>query len=37
MLFVTAKVLNYVEEMRKRPIFTFKNYIYNMLPLFFEK
>ena len=25
MLFVTAKVLNYVEEMRKRPIFTFKN------------
>ena len=37
MLFVTAKVLNYVEEMRKRPIFYFQDYIYNMLQLFFEK
>ena len=25
MLVISAKVLHYVEEMRKRPIFTFKN------------
>ena len=36
MLIVTAKVLNYVEEMRTQTNFYFQEYSYNMLPLFLK-
>jgi hypothetical protein len=37
MLVISAKVLHYVEEMRKRPIFTFKNTVTICSRYFLEK